>query len=310
MKKILLILILLLTGCGNKYVVNDTSFFVMDTYVNVKIYSDHKDDDVFEAIENLFKNYDCLFNRFKPCDDINNVYQINHMNSDFLEIEPDLSDIINYGLTFNEYLDIGMGNLIDVWKDVILSKDGVPNYDDLLLIEKNAIELIDDKIYKDVNIDLGAIAKGFVVKKAGKLLEDYGYDKYIINAGGQVLVGRKYRNDVYNIGIKHPTQNGNLTIVKGENISVSTSGGYERFVEIEGVKYNHIINPKTLFPGDECISVSVVTKDPLLADALTTVLFLMPLEEGLAFLKEYNAEAIWLLNDGTIVRSEGFNNYE
>ncbi len=315
MKFLFVFIILILVGCNEKeYVKNETSFFVMDTYVNIRIYNEDKDEVILEEIEELFNYYHCLTDRYDSCKGVINVYDVNNMDEEYLEIDEELAFLIDYGRQFYDQTDgrlnIMMGDLIDFWKERILADDFIPQKEELLEFTYQDIELLENKISQGVNLDLGSLAKGYAVKKAGELLEKEGYEKYIINAGGQVLVGESYREDAYRIGIKHPIEDGNLLIVNGEGVNVSTSGGYERFFEMEGQRFHHIINPKTLFPADYFLSVSVITEDSLLADALTTALFVMSLEEGKKLLSQYDAEAVWYTKDYQLVRSEGFSQYE
>jgi len=92
--------------------------------------------------------------------------------------------------------------------------------------------------------------------------------------------------------------------------SLVTSGTYERYYEYEGARYHHIIDPETLYPENDFISVSVLTESSALADALSTALFNMPLEEGKAFVEGLaDTDAFWILSDGTFEMTSGFENY-
>ena len=167
------------------------------------------------------------------------------------------------------------------------------------------------KLKNGVTIDLGSLAKGYAVDVAGEYLDSIGLDKYIINAGGNVLVGKKYHKDKYKIGIEDPTGEVAIyKIIKAEDMAIVTSGGYRRSYTYNGVKYNHIIDPNTLYPADNMLSVTVITKESKLADALSTTLFLMSYEDGKEFIKDYDAEVIWYLNDGTIKTTDGIKDYE
>ena len=161
------------------------------------------------------------------------------------------------------------------------------------------------------NIDLGAISKGYATKKVGEYFDNIGVKDYLINAGGNVLVGKNSKKEAYQVGIQSPNKDGNLlTIVKVNNMSVVTSGSYERNYIFNGKTYSHIIDPDTQNPAEYMKSVTVITKDSALGDVLSTTLFLMPVEEGLKFIKNYEAEAIWVTNTDEIIRSEGFSSYE
>ena len=94
-------------------------------------------------------------------------------------------------------------------------------------------------------------------------------------------------------------------------MSVVTSGGYARYYEYNGKRYHHIINPKTQFPPEYSKSVTVITEDSSLGDILSTILFLMPIEEGQEFISEFeNVDVIWYTNENKIVTTKGIKKYE
>ena len=296
----------------------------MDTYINIKIYDvDEKTKDLaFDNIDKVYKKYHELSNRYQEYDNIKNINYINkaEINSE-IEIEKELYDLIDYSVSFckdsNGLLNIAMGNVIDVWKSYRDGeKEGIPTVDELKNQNINLDDLVlsNNKILKKSNIslDLGAFAKGYATEVAGDYLESIDIDKYIINAGGNVKVGKHYDNKKYKIGLQKPTKDSEIyQVVKGNNIAVTTSGSYERFYEYEGISYHHIIDPNTLFPPKYMLSVSVISGDSTYADALDTMLFLMPLEEGLEYVNKLDdIEAIWYTNDGKIIESEGFKKYE
>lgn len=319
----LLMAMLLISFMAKKQKVITKNLFYMDTYINIKVYSDNREaDNALKEVEKIYKEYHQLTDRYNGYEGLVNVHYINNNKTEerVLSIDKRLYDILEYGLLWknksNGLFNIEMGSVIDVWKKYLANKDGIPTKEELEIATKNISEvklLGDNKILNNnPNIDLGAIAKGYVTDVAGEYLKNKGFDKFIINAGGQVLVGNKYHKDLYKIGVKSPLNNEeNLTIINGENICVATSGSYQRFYEYNGKKYNHIINPKTLYPGDYMISVTVVSNDSKLNDILTTTLFLMPIDEGLNLVNNMDGvEAIWFTLDHEIIKSEGFNNYE
>jgi len=296
----------------------------MDTYINIKIYDvDEKTKDkAFDNIDKIYKKYHELSDRYQKYDNVKNIYYINNIDINTeIEIEKELYDLIDYSVSFckdsNGLLNIAMGNVIDVWKSYRDGeKEGIPTVDELKNQNINLDDLVlsNNKILKKSNIslDLGAFAKGYATEVAGDYLESIDIDKYIINAGGNVKVGKHYDNKKYKIGLQKPTKDSEIyQVVKGNNIAVTTSGSYERFYEYEGISYHHIIDPNTLFPPKYMLSVSVISEYSTYADALDTMLFLMPLEEGLEYVyKLDDIEAIWYTNDGKIIESEGFKKYE
>jgi len=292
-----------------------SNLFYMDTYINIKLYG--KKDTALKALEeaeNLFRTYHNLTDRYNSSSEL---YLLNHTNGE-IEIDKKLYDLIEYGYNWyfksNGLFNINMGSAIDVWKKYRDNNNGIPNKDELnvdtnidkiILMDNNTI------LNKDFNIDLGGITKGYVTNLVGDLFDSLGIKDYIINAGGNVLVGEK-NSGKYKIGIESPLENGDIyQIVTGNNISVVTSGSYERFYEYDGTLYHHIISPETLFPSNYMKSVTVICEDSALADILSTTLFLMPINDGIEYLKEFdNIEAIWFDNDNNIIKSEGFDKYE
>lgn len=319
----ILIVGLLFSTCflfNDKLELYSKDLFYMDTYINVKFYSDSevKAKNIMENIDNIYREYHELTDRYNGYDDINNVYYINHNDSKDKEIVLDsrLYEMISFAYDFGNdtnLFDINMGGVIDVWKKCRDTKKCVPTDSELKKANKrNDIVLLGDNKIKNnhPNIDLGGVSKGYTTQVVSDYLRSNGITYFLINAGGNVSCGDAYVKDYYKIGIQNPDGNGIVSTLKGTNISVVTSGGYERNYEYNGKVYNHIIDPTTLFPGDKMKSVTIVSTDSGLADMLSTTLFLMDVDDALEFLKNYDAEAIFVLNDNSIVKSEGFSKYE
>lgn len=294
--------------------------FYMDTYINIKVYSNKKNiDKILDNCENIYKSYHELTDRYNSYDGIVNLYYINNNKSDKeFFVDKKLYDLIGYASSFsketNGLFDINLGGVIDVWKKYRDNSSGVPSKSELKKnVSKDAIVLLGDNKIKnnDINIDLGAVSKGYTTGLVGEYLKSEGIEYFLINAGGNVLAGKSYNKEYYKIGIQSPNKDGGVIgVVKGVNISVVTSGGYERNYQYDGKLYHHIISPKTLFPTDYMKSVTIVSSDSGLADMLSTTLFLMDIESGKEFIKKYDAEAIWVDNNDNIIKSDGFDKYE
>ena len=192
------------------------NFFYMDTYINVRIYSNNskKANEALNEIDKIYSDYHKLVDRYNKYDNIKNVYYINNNDSDseYLEIDSRLYDLIEYGLNAyketNGLININMGELIDIWKTYREKESGVPSTEELMSanIDINRIKISSNKILNNhPNIDLGALAKGYVSEIVSEYLESVGFDKYLINAGGNVIVGNHYGDGEYKIGIEDPT---------------------------------------------------------------------------------------------------------
>jgi FAD:protein FMN transferase len=312
---------------NNKIREYQKNIFYMDTYINVKVYTNNqkKAKDALIEIDNIYKKYHHLTDRYNSYDNIINIYYINNTLpiNEKITIEPELYNIIKYSINYyektNGLVNIAIGNAIDVWKEYKETKSGIPTLEDLLAVGSINIEdiiLYDDyKIEKktDVKLDLGTVSKGYTTNIAGEYLKEIGLDKYLINAGGNVKVGNHYRNDNYKIGLNEPKPYSTdiYQVIKGNNISIVTSGSYERFYEYEDQIYHHIIDPNTLFPPNHFYSVTIITEDNALGDILSTALFIMNLEEGQKYVSSFDGvEAIWYDTEDNIYFSEGIKNYE
>lgn len=304
----------------------EKNLFYMDTYINVKIYSNDKKkaNVALKKVDELYSDYHKLTDRFNSYPNLTNLYMINNNVSteEYLKIDERLYDLINYGIKLysesSGKIDISMGNVIDIWKGYRESQLGIPTIDELKYVNYNNIDQIELKnknLIKNnnLNIDLGSIAKGYVTEKVGQYLNSVGINKYLINAGGNVLAGDHYKNDLYKIGLENPTsQIGDIyKVINLTNKAVVTSGGYLRFYEYNGKRYHHIIDPDTLYPTDYMQNVTIITDSSAYADFLSTYIFLLPVNEGKKYIESLESvEAIWYLNDNTYVTSSGFNVYE
>lgn len=158
-----------------------------------------------------------------------------------------------------------------------------------------------------MNIGLGAIAKGFAVDKAMQVLAKRGIKDAIVRAGGDMRVQGTSEGSPWEIGIKHP-RNKELLLAKLPltNISISTSGDYERFFIKDGVLYHHIMNPRTGYPAKDCRSVTILAHDTTTSDALSTAVFVLGPKTGMELVKRLKGvEAIIVDASGEIHTSPG-----
>ena len=321
MKKLffLILILLFITGC-NKTSFESRNFFYMDTYINVKIY-DLDNDDVFSEVENIYKTYHELADRYHGYDSTINVYYLKNNDSldEKIELDDKLCSMIELGLEYNEKtngkFNINMAEILDVWKKYRESESGIPTLEELEAAKNkiNPITFVSKCtiLNNHPSIDLGAIAKGYATEEVGKYLQEKGINKFIINAGGNVLVGDHYDNDRYKICLETPDQTKSIyKVLKLNNNSVVTSGGYERFYTYEGKNYHHIIDYNTMFPANNFKSVTIVTNDSALADILSTSLFLLSIDEGKKLIEDMDVDVIWYTIDDQIITTEGIENYE
>ena len=165
-----------------------------------------------------------------------------------------------------------------------------------------------------MQLDLGAVGKGVALDEIRKTLEEHPkVSGAVISVGGSILTyGNKPEGGAWQIAVTDPLEPsqsvGVLTLDGG--YCVSTSGDYERYVEVDGVRYHHILDPRTGSPAcSDVAGVTILTKDGFLSDALSTACFVLGQEEGQKLLEKYDAEALFIDHKGKITMTEGMQQY-
>jgi thiamine biosynthesis lipoprotein len=159
--------------------------------------------------------------------------------------------------------------------------------------------------YREGWIDLSGIAKGYAVDRSVAVLRDMGIEKGLVDAGGDIFCFG-LRKKGWRIGIKHPREQGLLGVIRIDSGAVATSGDYENFYEIVGVRYHHLIDPRTGKPARGQVSATVTAPTAVLADAWATALFIMG-KDGIVVLEEIaDVDGMLVLESGEILTSSGF----
>lgn len=339
MKKIWILLLLsliLITGCTQKTPKNLNSYRSInytagfDTFLQLVGYTETQeqlDQEMKKAVE-IFTLYNNYFDIYNTYENINNLKTINdnagiapvEVNDEIIECLLKAKEF--YELSNHEF-DITLGALLQVWHNyreegIELNNNGelgkLPNEEELKKAKActgwQYVEIDEEKktVYINnpcVSLDVGGIAKGFSAEKIAQALEDELYAG-IVNAGGNNrTMSTKPDGSSWNSGIQHPNDLAkSLLVVSVENSqSVVTSGDYQRYYIAEDLKaYHHIIDPSTNYPASLYRSVTIITKDSGDADALSTTLFTLSIEEGKQVLENYNqahpdtpAGAVWIM---------------
>ncbi len=331
-----------LSSCHSKITktkYNANYFDYFDTVTVITGYTETKEefDGICTEIETLLKEYHQLFTIYNRYDGVNNLVTINDVKDgkhNVVTVDKKIIDMLLFAKDMYNKTDgnvnIAMGSVLKIWH--VYRNDGLDEPWNAQLPKKEKLEeaakhtdinnLIIDEDNKTAFIsdpkmflDVGAIAKGYAVEKVAQYLEEKGITSFIINVGGNVrTVGLNGENEPFKVGIENPdTENKEkpyIEYLKLESKAVVTSGCYQRFYTVNGVNYHHIIDPETLMPGENFMSVSVIADDSGLGDAFSTALFLMDIDEGKKLVEETDGvEAMWVLPDGKIVYSDGFEGY-
>ena len=244
-----------------------------------------------------------------------------------VETDRNLLDLLDFAAGMYEItggkLDIALGPVLALWQEAREAAAADPAQarvpEEALLREAAAHSRMGDLVlepgscsvhYLDpgLRLDVGAVAKGWAQARAGALLEESGCTSWLLNMGGSVSCrGTKPDGSPWNIGLEDPLDKSKtMRIFSLSDSSAVTSGVDQRYFMAEGVRYHHIIDPETLYPGTLYTQVTVVVQDPLLGDALSTALFLMDTEAGKALAASFGAEVFWILSDGSQIKTEGF----
>lgn len=152
-----------------------------------------------------------------------------------------------------------------------------------------------------MKIDLGGIAKGYAADRAVQIYKQNNVSAAFINLGGNVMVfGEKPDNSNWSVGVQEPFKSRGevIGVINVKNESAVTSGNYVRYFEEKGVKYHHIIDPRTGYPANSnLMSVTVISRDSMECDALSTAAFVLGDKEGMQFIKSYGAKAVFITKD-------------
>lgn len=276
--------------------------------------------------------YNNLYDIYNSYDGINNMKTINeNAGIKAIEVDEEIIEFLEFGKEIyyetNGKVNIAMGSVLSIWHTYRENGNANPESAALPSLEEleeaaNHIDIeniiIDDEnntVYladSEMSLDVGGIAKGYAVQCTVEAAKEQGIDHILLNVGGNIsCIGTKSGDKNYNIGIQNPDTESEEAYIEAVEISngqcVVSSGDYQRYYEVDGKRYCHIINPDTLFPADEFKQVSIVTNDSGRADAFSTAVFNMSLEEGQAFIAGLSGvEAMWVLQDGSVVYSDNF----
>lgn len=319
---LVLLATLFITGCMSNSLFAPKPYketqFLMDTVIEITAYGPGAEEGIKEAFAEIHKLH-IVTNNF---DENSQVSKINQMaGKSKVVVNPDLIAIVMHSLDFSSKLegafDVTIGPLTEIW-GIGNKGEYIPSQAEieqsLSLVDYRLIEVDDiaNTIYlpkAGMKLDLGGIAKGYAVDKVIAILKSKGITSALINAGGDVrVIGNKPDGKPWRIGVQHPR----LTDEISAKLSLTqwdtmvTSGDYQRFIMKDGIRYSHIVDPRTGGQPREIASVTMVTNNSEEGDVLSTGIFVLGIEKGLEALKKFpDNEAIIITVDGKILITSG-----
>lgn len=309
---------MLLSGCQRNIEPISKSGFMLNTFVTITIY-DKDDPKILEGCLELCRSYENIFSKTLKGSE---VYKLNHRSSDqqTVTVSDDVKALISEAQIYSERsnggFDVTIEPLSSLWNftaesPVIPSEKDIKeavlkvNYKNLKL-EGNDLTFLSP----DTTIDFGGVAKGYIADRLKDYLLEQGVKSAIINLGGNVLcVGEKPDGTPFKIGLQKPFADRSETIetLNIKDMSVVSSGVYERHFIKDGVNYHHLLNPRDGYPFQNgLVSVTILSDISADGDGMTTACFSLGLDEGLKLVNSLDGiYGIFITDDYEVYYSDG-----
>ena len=314
------ILVLMISGCQNSPVLIKRSQLLMGTLVDVTAVAPDKAVAQKAATAALaeIKRLEKLLSTWIPDSEISQINAAAGRQP--VKVSPESMEVIERslemaGLTDGAF-DITVGPAVNAWN---ISQEGrIPTLEELTalrpLIDLSQLKMDHEArtVYlarKGMQIDIGGIGKGYAADKAAVVMEASGATAGVVALSGDIeTFGRMPDNQRFVFGIQHPRkeQGQLLARIELENEAVSTAGDYQRYIEVDGIRYHHILDPTTLQPSRLSQSVTIIAKEGVVADGLDTGIFIMGSEKGMALIERlFGVEGIIVDDKGKVFVSSG-----
>lgn len=316
---------------------------VFDTVTQVIAYCDSEEEFTaqMDALHADLVEYNQLYDIYNDYDGVTNIKTINdNAGTAPVTVDDKILGMLELAQTMYDTtggkLNIALGSVLNIWhnyREAALADDNdsnnqLPTQEELDAAAQHCdiTNLIIDEDAKTVyladpamSLDVGSVGKGYAVEQAAQAAEARGLTSALISVGGNLrAIGTKPDGSQWVGGVENPWNssevytNGSSTVaaVKMSGLSLVTSGDYQRYYVVDGVRYHHLIDPATLWPAAYFDGVSVLAPDSGVADCLTTGLFCMPLEEGQKLVESLDGvEAMWCTPDQQAVASSGWESH-
>lgn len=321
-------------GCGYspKQKFRREYYGLFDTYIEFSAYTDSEEEFdkyaeiVGERILELHRKFD-IYNEYEG---LGNIMTINeNAGNTPVSVDDDIMGLLEFSKSAyyetEGAVNIALGPVLAIWHEYrekglnepqnakLPPMDALRDAAQFTDIEGVVIDAQNKTVFLNkvgMSLNVGAVAKGYAAKLALDTAHAEGLASAVLNAGGNIVTlgapadGKRER---WAIGVANPGEGGGIAdTVYITDMSVVTSGAYQRFYTAHGVDYGHIIDPDTLYPADKYTAVVVLHEDSGVADMLSTACFILPIEKSKPILEKYGAEALWIETDGILEATDGY----
>lgn len=323
---LVIVLFLLITGCKKSEKQFEKQYLLMGTFLEIKVnvqkpYDKNK---IFRDIDEAYKLGEHLQGLFSLYDEKSELSEFNRLSEGIYSISDEFMDLLLlcrdvYELSGGAF-DPTIKPLVERWGLYHFHKTDIPENAELINIV-NSIGFDKLEINSDYNIvvkkagvelDFGGIGKGFAIDRMSGLLKDRGYKKFLVNLGGNMYVCNFTDDYEWRIGVKDPEGSSiPYKIIQIVNRGISTSASYYNFRTQDDIIISHIINPKTGYPVDHRLSVTIVAESAGMADGLSTAFAVLGIEGSSELAgKLNNVDGIIILSENGIYNEVIINNFK
>jgi len=317
---VLLVLVVAASGCINAtHRIEDTRVS-MNTDVTITVMHPNVSE-ADRAISCAFAEVYKIEHLMSCTEEGSEVTRLNK-NGSLPNASSDLQHVVTKSVGYSELtggsFDITVLPVINLWTERM--RAGSPPTDDeinetLELVNYKNITIRNGSIsfsQGSMGITLGGIAKGYAIDRAIEVLKEHQIEHALVNAGGDIrAMGSKTEDEPWNIALRNPKNRTEyITVLNLRNMSVATSGNYERYFS-EEARASHIIDPKTGYATDELLSATIIAENATDADALATAVFVLGEVDGMELVERLDGiEGLIITPDRRILRSSGFGEFE
>ncbi|MDD3269283.1 MAG: FAD:protein FMN transferase [Syntrophomonadaceae bacterium] len=307
---VLSLIMIIVAGCGNKPATIQEycrENFIMDTLIRIRVFSSDPEsgakalDEAFAEFARIGNLSDKFAEKNLSEPEISDVYRVNkYAGIKAVKVSEDTLAMLEKSQYFadvsNGAFDVTVGPVMDLWgfgqaqyhlpsDRELKQKLTLVGYMRIVINKQQKTVFLPQK---GMSIDLGGIAKGYATDRAAQKLRQMGIKSAIINAGGNIYaLGSKPDNSSWLAGIQDPREKSRLAaIIKVNDTAVVSSGDYERYFISKGIRYHHILDPSAGKPARKAISTTIVAPSAADADVLSTALFVLGPEKGMALLEK------------------------